>query len=83
MTLDPVQRKVIRLVSRAAMVRDDEVTPETVLSTLAMDSLEQIECALSIEEAFQIEMPEPELWRFRTVADIVDAVREASGKSSR
>jgi acyl carrier protein len=80
---DSIQRKVIRLVSRAAMVPDESVTPDTVLSTLAMDSLEQIECALSIEEAFQIEMQEPELWRFRTVADIIEAVRQASGRASR
>jgi acyl carrier protein len=74
MTPEQVQRKVIRLVSRAAMVPETAVTRETELSALDMDSLEQIECALSIEEAFKVEIGEPELWRFRTVGDVIEAV---------
>ena len=64
MTPEAIQRKVIRVVSRVAMVPENEVTPETELSALEMDSLDQIECALSIEEEFQVEMETPELWRF-------------------
>lgn len=77
MTPDALQRKVIRIVCRAAMVSENQVTRETVLSALKMDSIDQIECALSIEEAFQVELNEPELWRFRTVGDVIDAVARA------
>ena len=80
MTPEAIQRKVIRVVSRVAMVPEKEVTPETELSALEMDSLDQIECALSIEEEFQVEMETPELWRFRTVADVVAAVQRATAR---
>jgi acyl carrier protein len=83
MDTDRVQRKVIRIVSRAAMLPESAVTAETVLSALEMDSLDQIECALSIEEAFQVEIGEPELWRFRSVGDVVSAVTRALEEAGR
>jgi acyl carrier protein len=72
-----VEERVIRIVARAAMVTESSVTPETRLEDLCMDSLEQIECALSVEETFQVELGDPQVWRFRTVRDVIDAVRRA------
>jgi acyl carrier protein len=64
-------------VARAAMVTERSVSPETRLADLKMDSLEQIECALAVEETFEVELGEPQLWRFRTVRDVIDAVERA------
>ena len=75
--MSALERRVVRIVARAAMVSEDAVTAETALADLEMDSLEQIECALAVEETFQVELGEPQLWRFRTVADVIDAVRRA------
>lgn len=60
---------------------ESSVTSHTALGSLDMDSLDQIECALSIEEAFRVELGAPELWRFRTVGDIVSAVTRAMGSA--
>jgi acyl carrier protein len=76
-----VEQRVIRIVARAAMVSDRSVTPETRLEDLDMDSLEQIECALSVEETFQVELGDPQLWQFRTVRDVIDAVHRARDAS--
>jgi len=75
--MSALERRVVRIVARAAMVSEDAVKPETALADLDMDSLEQIECALAMEETFQVELGEPQLWRFRTVADVIEAVRRA------
>ena len=72
-----VEQRVIRIVARAAMVTEGSVTADTRLQDLDMDSLEQIECALAVEETFQVELGDPQLWRFRTVRDVIDAVQRA------
>jgi nodulation protein F len=76
-----LEQRVIHIVARAAMVPRGTVTRETRLAALDMDSLEQIECALAVEEAFEVELGEPQLWRFRTVGDVVDAVEQAVAAS--
>jgi len=59
-----------------------QVRPETKLSELGMDSLEQIECVLSLEDTFKVELNEALLWKLRTVQDVVNAVNQALAKAS-
>jgi acyl carrier protein len=68
---------VIRIISRAAMVPEESVRPQTPLATLGIGSLEQIECVFAVEEELQVELDQPELWQARTVQDIIDAVTRA------
>jgi acyl carrier protein len=42
-----------------------------------MDSLEQIECVLSLEEAFKVELNEAAMWKLRTVQEVIEAVNQA------
>ena len=77
-----VEGSVIRIVSRAAMVPEPSVTPETRLASLGIGSLEQIECVLAVEEELHIELDPPELWQTRTVQDVIDAVTRALARSS-
>jgi acyl carrier protein len=72
-----VESCVLRIVSRAAMVPPTAITPETTLATLGIGSLEQIECVLAVEEELKVELDTPELWRTRTVQDVIDAVKHA------
>ena len=59
------------------MVPRTAITPETTLATLGIGSLEQIECVLAVEEELKVELDTPELWRTRTVQDVIDAVKNA------
>jgi acyl carrier protein len=59
-----------------------QVRPETKLSELGMDSLEQIECVLSLEDTFKVELNEALLWKLRTVQDVIEAVNQALAKAS-
>jgi len=72
-----VRSRVIGIISRAAMVPEETVRPETPLARLGIGSLEQIECVFAVEEALQVELDQPELWQARTVQDIIDAVTRA------
>ena len=77
-----VGSQVIRIISRSAMVPLEHVTPATLLSSLGIGSLEQIECVFAVEEALKVELDTPELWQARTVQDVIDAVTRALGHGS-
>ena len=76
-----IQVQTVEIISRAAMVDPSRILPETSFAELGVDSLAQIECVFSLEEAFQIEMAEEELWRLRTVQDLINAVSRAVAAS--
>jgi acyl carrier protein len=77
--MNSIETQVIQIVSGAAMVEPSRIRPETSLAEMGVDSLAQIECVFSLEEAFQIEIGEEELWKLRTVRDVIDAVNHALG----
>ncbi|HJR59889.1 MAG TPA: acyl carrier protein [Vicinamibacterales bacterium] len=73
----PLDTRIVRIISRAAMVPEETVTPDTTLASLGIGSLEQIECVFAVEEELQVELDQPELWKARTVQNVIDAVAKA------
>jgi acyl carrier protein len=73
-----VEKEIARIISRAAMIPETKVRPDTRLSELGVDSLDQVECVVAVEEAFQIELDAEALWRLRTVRDVVETVHAAT-----
>ena len=72
-----VEKRVINVISRTAMVPPETVTPDASLAALDIKSLEQIECVLALEDEFHIELDQPDLRKLRTVQDIIGAVQRA------
>lgn len=72
-----VEERVTNIISSAVMENASQIRRETKLSALGMDSLEQIECVLSLEDAFKIELNEAVLWKLRTVQEVIEAVNQA------
>ena len=72
-----VEKEIARIISRAAMIPESEVQPDAKLSDLGVDSLDQVECVIAVEEAFQIELDAEALWRLRTVQDVIETVHAA------
>ena len=70
-----IEVKVTELISRASGVPAANIKPEAKLSDLDMESLEKLECVLSLEDALHVEIKEDDLWRLKTVQDVIDAVR--------
>jgi acyl carrier protein len=67
--------KVRELISRASGVPVAEIKPDAKLSDLDMESLEKLECVMSLEDALKVEIKEDDLWRLKTVQDVIDAFR--------
>ena len=75
-----IRDRVIRIIAEQAVLEPSDVTPESTLDDLGIDSLGLVESIFAIEEAFDIEVPfnanEPEQSDFdiSSVAAIVGAV---------
>ena len=70
-----VEDKVRELISRASGLPAAEIKPDAKLSDLDMESLERLECVMSLEDALKVEIKEDDLWRLKTVQDVIDAFR--------
>jgi acyl carrier protein len=75
--LTPLDARIVRIMSRTAMIPESQLTPDCKLAQLGIGSLEQIECVLSLEDELEIEMQQGDLHRLQTVQDVFDAVRHA------
>jgi acyl carrier protein len=73
-----VEKEITRIISRAAMIPEKDVRLDAKLSELGVDSLDQVECVIAVEEAFQIEVDPQELWQLRTVRDVIETVEAAT-----
>ncbi len=67
------QAKVIDIIANQLGVEKEAVTPEAgVIDDLGADSLDVVELVMALEEAFDIEIPDDDAERIRTVKDIFD-----------
>ena len=56
-------------------LRAEQLVPEArLVEDLGLDSLDAVELAISVERKFDIEVPEEELTKLKTVADMVALV---------
>jgi acyl carrier protein len=73
-----IEKEIARIIGRATMIPENEISLDAKLSELGVDSLDQVECVIAVEEAFHIEVDPQELWQLRTVQDVVQAVQAAT-----
>ncbi|NSW86836.1 MAG: acyl carrier protein [Syntrophobacteraceae bacterium] len=72
------QAKVIDIIANQLGVEKEAVTPEAgVIDDLGADSLDVVELVMALEEAFDIEIPDDDAERIRTVKDIFDYLEKS------
>lgn len=65
--------KVAQIIAEELGVELDDIKMDTHLTDdLGADSLDAVELIMSIEEEFDVEIPDEELQNIQTVADIVE-----------
>jgi acyl carrier protein len=75
MTNEEVVQKVQDLISESLGVKKSELTPSSsFIDDLNADSLDIVELVMTIEKEFDIEIPDDEAERIRTVQDAVDYI---------
>lgn len=67
-----ILEKVTEVIVNSTGCHVDQVTPETELKALGIDSLKALTVIFELEEAFDIEIPNEDIPSIITVKDIVD-----------
>jgi acyl carrier protein len=67
-----VEKKVTEIICEQLSVEESEVNrPASFIETLNADSLDIVELVMAFEEAFEIEIPDDEAEKIRTVGDAI------------
>ena len=73
-----MQIKVVDIIANQLGVDKEIVTPEAnVVDDLGADSLDVVELVMALEEAFDLEIPDEEAEKIRTVKDIIEYLTKA------
>ena len=82
-----VEKKVQEIICEQLSVEESEVTPEaSFVETLNADSLDIVELIMAFEEQFNIDIPDEEAEKLRTVSDAIKYINEnadVSGKDGK
>lgn len=74
-TFDRVKKVVVEQLN----VEPDEVTPEaSFVEDLRADSLDMVELSMAFEEEFQVDIPDEDAEKIKTVEDAVHYIEEKS-----
>lgn len=74
-----ITEKVKQIVSEQLGVDEGEVTPSAAfVDDLGADSLDTVELVMALEEAFEIEIPDEEAEKIRTVQNAIDYIEKHS-----
>jgi acyl carrier protein len=78
MDRNEMQKKIVDIVANQLGVDKEIVTPEAnVVDDLGADSLDVVELVMALEEAFDLEIPDDEAEKIRTVKDIIEYLAKA------
>ena len=79
MSSDTTFEKVKKIIVEQLSVDEAEVTPEaSITDDLGADSLDQVELVMAFETEFNIDIPDEEAEKIKTVGDAVRRVDEAT-----
>ncbi|MEO8727338.1 MAG: acyl carrier protein [Acidobacteriaceae bacterium] len=74
-----VQDKVKQIIIEQLNVEESEVTANaSFVDDLGADSLDRVELIMAFEEAFDLEIPDEEAEKIKTVQDAVDYIEKHS-----
>jgi acyl carrier protein len=76
-----IEAEVKRIIKEQLDVDESDIKPEsTFVEDLGADSLGLVELVLAFEEAFEIDIPDEDTEKIRTVQDAIDYIdKNASG----
>ena len=72
--MSDIKTRVKRVIQEQTGVRPDEIADTATYDDLGMDSIDEIELVMALEEEFEIEIPDASAETFKNVQDVVDYV---------
>lgn len=79
MDANAMKSKVVDIIANQLGVEKEIITAEAnVVDDLGADSLDVVELVMALEEAFDLEIPDEDAEKIRTVKDILDYLGKAA-----
>ena len=73
---DELMQKITKVIVDKLGVTEDKVKPEAAFAEdLGADSLDQVELVMSLEDEFDIEIPDEEAEKLKKVGDVIAYVK--------
>ena len=77
-----VLEKVKKILAEQFDVEEEKITPDTLISNdLGADSLDVVDLIMSIEDEFEVEVPDEEAENIKTVEDLVKYIENMENLS--
>ena len=76
-----IREELIERIARLAEIPEDSVKDDVPLRDLGIDSLMAMEIVAFVEKRLQIDIPEEEIPKVRTLNDILVKVRQYAGEA--
>jgi acyl carrier protein len=71
------EARVIKVIVEQLGVKEEDVKPEaSFIDDLGADSLDTVELVMALEEEFEVEIPDEEAEKIRTVADVMSFIKD-------
>lgn len=67
-----VEQVVIELIAKEAKKQIHEVSPESKIRDIGVDSLSTVHVVLKLEELLKVRVPDDDVGEIKTVQDIID-----------
>ncbi|MBN2037929.1 MAG: acyl carrier protein [Chitinispirillaceae bacterium] len=75
--MSEMEAKVKQIIAEKLGVSEDKITPQaSFVDDLGADSLDQVELIMAFEDAFDIEIPDEDAEKMRTVKDAMDYLQK-------
>ena len=83
MTQEEILTKIKDLVSKQLSIDEKEITPEaSFIEDLGADSLDTVELIMALEEEFDIEIPDEEAEKIKSVQNVIDYILAHPGAAA-
>jgi len=69
-----VEEKVRKVIADTLGIKEEKITPESIIDDLGADSLDTVELVMDLERKFRIEISDEDAEKLRTVQDIIDYI---------
>jgi acyl carrier protein len=76
MSEEAIAQRVIRVIAKNKKMAPEELSPATRFDNLKMDSLDALNMIFALEEEFDIDIPNQEAAKMKSVEEVIHGVEE-------
>ena len=71
-----IQKEVLALIAEQMNIKADSIQPtNNIIDDLKADSLDVVEIVMTLEEKFDLSIPDEEAEKMKTIQDLIDYVK--------